>query len=46
MFILHFVKCANPLVNLMCKGVPFEFRPEQTAAQEDLKKALLASSTL
>ena len=45
-FILHFAKCANPLVNLTCKGVPFEFGPEQTVAQEDLKKVLLASPTL
>ena len=31
MFILHFVKRANPLVNLTRKGVPFHFRPEQLA---------------
>ena len=46
MFILHFAKHANPLVNLIRKGVPFEFSPEQTTAQEDLKKVLLASPTL
>ena len=46
MFILHFAKHANPLVNLMCKGVPFEFGLEQTTAQEDLKKVLLMSPAL
>jgi len=46
MFILHFTKCTNPLVNLTCKGVPFEFGPEQTVAQEDLKKVLLTSPAL
>jgi len=46
MFILHFANCANPLVNLMRKGIPFEFGPKQTVAQEDLKKALLASPAL
>src|SRR5216684_4466670 len=42
MFILNFARCANALVNLTCKGVPFQFRPEQQAAQDDLKKALIA----
>ena len=46
MFILHFAKRANPLVNLTRKGVPFHFRPEQVAAQEDLKAALIASPVL
>ena len=46
MFILHFTKRANPLVNLTWKGVPFHFRPEQVAAQEDLKAALIASPAL
>src|SRR5712691_4785181 len=46
MFILHFAKCANPLVNLTRKGVPFEFGLEQKAAQEDLKQALLNSPAL
>jgi hypothetical protein len=41
MFILHFAKHANPLVQLTRKGVPFLFGPEQLAAQEDLKQALL-----
>ena len=46
MFILNFTKRANPLVNLTQKGVPFLFRPDQLAAQEDLKTALLASPAL
>ena len=46
MFILHFAKRANPLVNLTRKGVPFHFRLEQVAAQEDLKAALIASPAL
>ena len=46
MFILHFAKCTNPPVNLMRKGVPFEFGLEQTTAQEDLKKVLLMSPAL
>jgi hypothetical protein len=46
MFILHFAKRANSLVNLTRKGIPFHFGPEQLAAQEDLKQALLASPAL
>jgi hypothetical protein len=46
MFILHFAKRANPLVQLTRKGVPFVFGPEQIAAQEDLKQALIASPAL
>ena len=46
MFILNFAKRANPLVHLTRKGVPFHFGEEQRAAQEDLKKALLASPAL
>ena len=46
MFILHFAKRANPIVQLTRKGVPFHFGPEQIAAQEDLKAALLASPAL
>ncbi len=46
MFILNFAKCTNPLVNLTCKGIPFHFRLEQLAAQEDLKKVLLSSPAL
>ena len=46
MFILHFTKHANPLVNLTRKGVPFHFGLEQVAVQEDLKAALIASPAL
>ena len=46
MFILNFAKHANPLVNLTRKGIPFVFGPEQAAAQEDLKNALVASPAL
>ena len=46
MFILHFAKRANPLVNLTRKGVPFHFGPEQLAAQADLKQALIDSPAL
>ena len=46
MFILHFAKCANALVNLTRKGVPFQFGLEEITAQEDLKKALLNSPAL
>jgi hypothetical protein len=40
-FIQNFSKCTNPLVQLTCKGMPFEFGATQAAAQDDLKKALL-----
>jgi hypothetical protein len=46
MFILNFAKRANPLVNLTRKGTPFIFGPDQIAAQEDLKNALIASPAL
>ena len=46
MFIQTFAKRPNPLVSLARKGVPFNFGPEQLVAQEDLKKALLASPAL
>ena len=46
MFILHFAKRTNPLVNLTRKGVPFHFGMEQVAAQEDLKAALITSPAL
>ena len=46
MFISNFAKRANPLVNLTRKGIPFHFGTEQLAAQEDLKKALIASPAL
>ena len=46
MFILNFAQRANALVNLTRKGVPFIFGQEQSAAQEDLKNALLSSPAL
>jgi len=46
MFILNFARHANALVNLTCKGVPFQFGPEQQVAQDDLKQALIASPAL
>jgi len=46
MFILNFVRHTNALVNLMCKGIPFQFRPEQQAVQDDLKQALIISLVL
>jgi hypothetical protein len=46
MFILNFAKCANPLVHLTCKGIPFKFRLKQWAVQEDLKHALQTSPVL
>ena len=45
-FIKNFARCANPLVNLTRKEVPFEFGPAQVAAQADLKEALLNSPAL
>ena len=45
-FIRNFAKCANALVHLTRKDVPFEFGEAQIAAMEDLKKALLESSAL
>ena len=46
MFISNFAKHTNPLVHLTRKGIPFHFGAEQLAAQEDLKKALIASPAL
>ncbi len=46
MFILNFARCANTLVNLTRKGIPFQFGPEQQAAQDDLKQALITSPAL
>ena len=46
MFILNFAKRANSLVQLTRKGITFFFGPEQIAAQEDLKQALLSSPAL
>jgi hypothetical protein len=40
-FIASFAKCANVLVHLTCKDVPFKFGPVPVAAQADLKEALL-----
>jgi hypothetical protein len=45
-FIKNFAKRANALVNLTRKGIPFEFGPEQVAAQADLKEVLLNSPVL
>ncbi len=46
MFILNFARCANALVNLTRKGIPFQFGPEQQVAQDNLKQALIASPAL
>ena len=46
LFILNFARRASCLVNLTRKEVPFDFGPEQVAAQEDLKQALMASPAL
>src|SRR5258708_24814722 len=46
MFILNFARHANALVNLMHKGIPFQFGPEQQAVQDNLKQALIASPVL
>ncbi len=46
MFILNFARHANALVNLTCKGIPFQFGLEQQVAQDDLKQALIASPAL
>jgi hypothetical protein len=45
-FIKNFAHRAHALVKLTRKDVPFEFGPEQIAAQEDLKKAVLESPAL
>ena len=46
MFIRNFAHRAHHLVKLTRKDVPFEYGPEQIAAQEDLKQALLDSPAL
>jgi hypothetical protein len=46
MFIRNFAHRANPLTLLTRKNQPFVFGPEQIAAQEDLKQALLDSPAL
>ena len=45
-FIKNFACLAHPLTSLTCKGTPFVFGPEQVAAQDALKAALLASPAL
>jgi hypothetical protein len=40
-FIKNFSQRANALIKLTRKDTPFKFSPEQIAAQEDLKKAVL-----
>jgi hypothetical protein len=46
MFIHGFAKITEPIVQLTCKDVPFEFGPEQLAAQQPLKKSLIKSPAL
>ena len=46
LFIKNFAHQAHALVKLMRKDMPFEYGPEQIAAQEDLKQALLDSPAL
>src|ERR1700727_767795 len=45
-FIRNFAHRAHHLVKLTRKDIPFEFGPDQIAAQEDLKKAVLESPAL
>ncbi|THH15278.1 hypothetical protein EW146_g5172 [Bondarzewia mesenterica] len=45
-FICNFAHHAHALTKLTCKEEPFHFRPDQIAAQENLKAALLASPAL
>src|SRR6266446_7596928 len=45
-FIRNFAHQAHHLVKLTCKQQPFEWGPEQKAAQQDLKTALLTSPAL
>jgi hypothetical protein len=45
-FIQNFAKRAAALINLTRKDVPFEFRPTQITAQEDLKHALITSPAI
>jgi len=46
MFIRHFAHRAHHLVKLTRKDMPFEYGPDQVAAQEDLRQALLDSLAL
>ncbi|THH06591.1 hypothetical protein EW146_g9566 [Bondarzewia mesenterica] len=45
-FIRNFTHRAHALTKLTCKEEPFHFRPDQIAAQENLKAALLTSLAL
>lgn len=45
-FIRNFAKCANALVQLTRRDVPFEFGEPQLAAMNDLRQALLESPAL
>jgi hypothetical protein len=45
-FIWNFAHHAHHLIKLMQKDIPFQFGPEQIAAQEDLKQAILKSPTI
>jgi hypothetical protein len=45
-FIANFAKRADSLIHLTRKDIPFSFGPDQIAAQEDLKAALIASPAL
>ncbi len=46
MFIKNFAHRAHHLIKLTRKNQPFEFGPEQIAAQEDLKQALINSPAI
>ena len=46
LFIKNFAHRAHHLVKLTRKGAPWEFGPEQLAAMDDLKRALLESPSL
>jgi hypothetical protein len=45
-FIQNFAHCAHHLIKLTRKDTPFQFGPEQIAAQEDLKQAILESPAI
>ena len=40
-YICNYVHRINALMKLMCKDVPFEWGSEQSAAQDDIKQAVL-----
>ena len=46
LFIKNFSHCAHYLVKLTRKGTSWEFGPEQLAAMEDLKQAVITSPAL